>query len=127
MIGIDIVKISRIDEAMKNSKFCDKILNDVEKHYAFSKSEIVTVEGFNSVAMTVAGLFAGKEAVLKALGVVMKNGYGFKDVVIDHNDKGAPFVLLSKKLAKVLKEKNKEEVFVSIAHDGQYATAIASL
>ena len=37
MIGIDIVKINRIAEAMNNSKFCDRILNEEEKKYAFSK------------------------------------------------------------------------------------------
>ena len=127
MIGIDIVKINRIAEAMNNSKFCDRILNEEEKQYAFSKSSLVTIEGFNSIAMTVAGLFASKEAVLKALGVGMKSGYGFKDVLITQDKKGAPIVKLSSKLEKVLKTKNKSMVCVSIAHDGQYAIASASL
>lgn len=127
MIGIDIVKILRINEAMKNERFCDKILTEVEKKYAFSKSKIVTKYGFDSVAMTVAGLFACKEAILKALGVGMTSGYGFKDIEIDHDKKGAPIVKLEEKLYGVLKEKNKSSIYVSIAHDGEYATAIAQL
>ena len=66
MVGIDIVKISRIAEKIDNKKFCDKILNEIEYNYAFAKSKIITQFGFNSIAMTVAGLFASKEAVLKA-------------------------------------------------------------
>ncbi len=127
MIGIDIVKINRIAEAMNNPKFCDRILNDIEKEYAFSKSSLVTGEGFTSIAMTVAGLFSAKEAVLKALGLGMKSGYGFKDITVDHDSKGAPVVNLSSKLNKVLESKNKTVVHVSIAHDGGYATAIATL
>ena len=127
MVGIDIVKIIRISNAMKNSKFCDKILTEKEKEYAFSKSKIVTEYGFDSVAMTVSGLFASKEAVLKALGVGMTSGYGFKDIEIDHDPKGAPVVLLSKKLMPVLKSKEKTQIYISIAHDGEYATAVAQL
>jgi len=127
MVGIDIVKISRIDEAMQNKRFCDKILIESEKEYAFSKSKEITKFGFNSIAMTVAGLFASKEAVLKALGVGMKSGYGFKDIEVGHNEKGAPTISLSNKLAKVLKSLKKQGVSISIAHDGEYATAMAIL
>lgn len=123
MIGIDIVKISRIDKLMKTSKFCERILNEPEIEYAFSKSKVETEYGFNSVAMTVAGLFASKEAVLKALGIGMRGGYSFKDITIGHNDKGAPIVLLSDKIAPVLKSLGKSNIFLSIAHDGEYAIA----
>ena len=127
MVGIDIVKISRIAEKTDNEKFCKRILNEVEYNYAFSKSKIITRFGFDSVAMSVAGLFASKEAVLKALGVGMTNGYGFKDITIDHDSLGAPFVKLSSKLQKVLEKLGKKQISVSIAHDGEYATAIAIL
>ena len=125
MLGIDIVKIERIVEAMQTAKFLDRVLSPDEKQYALSKSKEVTKEGFDSVAMTVAGLFAAKEAVLKALQVGMRAGYGFKEVVIDHDQLGAPVVTLSKKLEKVLLAKSKTKVYVSIAHDGQYAVANA--
>lgn len=124
MIGIDIVKIERIVEAMKNKRFLDRILNESEKEYALNKSKEITKEGFDSVAMTVAGLFASKEAVLKALGVGMKGGYAFKDIEILHDNMGAPVVKLSPKLAKVARNKS---VHVSIAHDGKYAVANAIL
>lgn len=127
MVGIDIVKISRIAEKIENEKFLKRVLNDEEIAYALSKSPIITKFGFNSIAMTVAGLFASKEAVLKALGVGMTNGYAFKDITISHTKMGAPVVSLSDKLKKVLGKLNKEAINVSIAHDGEYATAIAIL
>lgn len=130
MVGIDIVKISRIAEAMEKEKFCEKILNKIEIDYANSKSKVVTKYGFDSVAMTVAGLFAAKEAVLKAVGVGMTNGYGFKDITIDHDKMGAPVVKLSEKLQKYMDKdilRNGAGICVSIAHDGEYATAMATI
>ena len=43
---------------------------------------------------TMAGLYASKEAVLKAIGVGVNNGIGFKDVEVLHDDQGAPFIVL---------------------------------
>lgn len=125
MVGIDIVKISRIAEKVENEKFLNRILNEEEISYALSKSPLQTKFGFNSIAMTVAGLFASKEAVLKALGVGMTNGYAFKDITISHTKMGAPVVNLSDGLTKVLQNLEKQTISVSIAHDGEYATAIA--
>ena len=126
MIGIDIVKISRIAEAMQKERFCEKILNKSEIKYANSKSKVITKYGFDSVAMTVAGLFAAKEAVLKAIGVGMSGGYGFKDITIEHDKKGAPIVKVSKDLENYFLVQGEGQQFeVSIAHDGEYATAIA--
>lgn len=127
MIGIDIVKIERIADAMVKPAFLKRIMSEAEIEYVSSKSQEVTREGFDSRAMTAAGLFAAKEAVLKALMVGMKAGYGFKDIEISHTSKGAPVVALSPKLKKVLAEMGKTQVFVSIAHDGQYAEAVAIL
>ena len=130
MIGIDIVKISRIAEAMQKERFCEKILNKSEIKYANSKSKVITKYGFDSVAMTVAGLFAAKEAVLKAIGVGMSGGYGFKDITIEHDKKGAPIVKLSTELETYMQGdllRSGGAFSLSIAHDGEYATAIATL
>lgn len=127
MIGIDIVKIKRISEACKNQRFLKKILNEKEIEYVLTKSPLKTEGGFSFQDMTVAGLFASKEAILKALMIGMTSGLGFKEITIGHEVSGAPKVMLSKKLEKVLFSLNKTQVFVSIAHDGEYATAIATL
>ena len=121
MIGIDIVLVSRVKEAVQNDKFYDKILTEVEKDYILQKKQASKeVE-----AKSIAGFFAAKEAILKAFGVGITNGYGFLDITIDHDLFGAPIVILSNKLNKLLIDKGKEVVKVSISHDGDYATAIA--
>ncbi|HEY5575565.1 MAG TPA: holo-ACP synthase, partial [Clostridiaceae bacterium] len=59
-IGTDIVEIGRIDKAIrKNAKFMDKVFSTEEKKYL--KSRKMRPE-------YVAGRFAAKEAVSKALG-----------------------------------------------------------
>ena len=123
MVGIDLVLVSRIEKEIENDKFIDKILNGLEKEYILkNKKSSIKVE-----AQSVAGFFAVKEAVLKAFGVGITNGYGFKDITIDHDKSGAPIVLLSDKLKDLLNKKSKSVVEVSISHDGDYATAVAIL
>ena len=123
MIGIDIVKVARVEESLKNTKFHDKILNSIEKDYVLKYKQASKVIEANSVA----GFYAAKEAILKAFGVGITNGYGFLDITINHDEFGAPVVILSEKLNALLNEKKKKRVSVSISHDGEYATAIAML
>ena len=123
MVGIDIILVSRMKKALENNKFYDRILNKEEKEYIFkNKQANKDVE-----ARSVAGFFAAKEAVLKAFGVGITNGYGFLDITISHDEFGAPIVLLSKNLNKLLIAKNKKQINISVSHDGDYATAIAIL
>ena len=123
MVGIDIVLISRLSDKVGNSGFYDKLLNTVEKNYILTQKSANKTGELKSLA----GFFAAKEAILKALGVGITNGYGFLDVIIDHDLFGAPVVMLSEKLEKLLKTKKKTRVDISISHDGDYATAIAFL
>jgi len=127
MVGIDVVKVSRIVEMNNQASFMKTILNDYEIDYVNSKSKSVNRFEIDGKSYTLAGLFSAKEAVLKALGVGLSAGAGFKDITIRHTKSGAPYVELSSKLSEVLKSKNKTSVEVSISHDGEYSTSIAVL
>ena len=123
MVGIDIVLVSRVREKLNKKSFYNKILTEVEQGYIqTNKKANIDVE-----ARSVSGFFAAKEAILKAFGVGITNGYGFLDITIDHDKFGSPVVVLSEKLNMLLKLKGKTSVNVSISHDGDYATAIAIL
>ena len=121
MVGVDIVLISRVYKILNKGRFYNRILNEIEQEYISTKKSANKVVEADSVA----GFFAAKEAILKAFGVGITNGYGFKDITIDHDEFGAPVVILSEKLNKLLKEKNKSKVNVSISHDEDYAIAMA--
>ena len=123
MVGIDIVLVSRVKDKINMKGFYNKILTESEQNYIQNhKKTSLDIE-----ARSVSGFFAAKEAILKAFGVGITNGYGFLDINIDHVKCGAPVVKLSEKLNMLLKLKGKTNVSVSISHDGDYATAIAIL
>lgn len=109
MLGIDIVKISRIGKLKDKygNKFLKKILNDSEINLIKSDA-------------TLAGFFASKEAVSKALGVGIGAEFNFLDVEIYKDSKNAPKIKFSKKIIENFSIKNSS---LSISHDGDFAIA----
>lgn len=115
-IGTDIVEIDRIKNILKDTpKFIEKI---------FSKHEIEYLKSRNMRPEYVAGRFASKEAVSKAMGTGFR-GFDFKDIEIDSTALGKPVVILRGK-AKLLAQKNgKYKIHLSISHSVQNAIAYA--
>ncbi len=68
----------------------------------------------------VAGRFAAKEAISKALGTGLGANFSFTDVEILADENGAPKVYWSK-------QENKYLVHLSISHSDQYAVAMVVL
>ena len=110
--GVDIVKIDRFND-IKNKT---TLLNNI-----FNENEIKYIEKRNYNSNTVAGLFASKEAVLKAIKKGI-NDYSLKDIEISHNEDNAPFIILHNSLKEEYDENN---FSISISHDGDYAVAYA--
>lgn len=111
MLGIDLVKIARIQKAINRhgELFLKKFLD---------KEEIENSKNISSIAAK----WAAKEAVSKALGCGISAKLGFLDIKIRKSETGAPFALLSEKAAK---EFGIQRVHLSITHDGEYAVAAA--
>jgi phosphopantetheine--protein transferase-like protein len=105
-IGIDVVEIKRIR----------KILKSKAKHKArtfFTKLEMLYYRSYKEQAPHLAGIFAAKEAVSKALGV---NNYPFIEIEIRHNKYGAPVAYHNNKKLRII---------VSITHTKDIAIAVA--
>ena len=117
-IGIDIIEIERIDRAIKNTKsFLEKVFSDKEIDFFYSKK--LKVE-------SIAGNFAAKEAVSKALGTGIR-GFNLKDIEVLRNELGAPIVNLHNN-AKVLALKlHVRKIHVSISHNKSSAIAYVLL
>jgi holo-[acyl-carrier protein] synthase len=117
-IGTDIVEIHRIKDAVEKRKgFLEKIFNE---------SEIEYLKRRNMRPEYIAGRFAAKEAVSKALGTGFR-GFDFKDIVIERTALGKPIVELKGK-AKMIALKNGDyKLYLSISHCNEYATAYAVL
>ena len=107
MIGVDITDIKRFEKILKNDySVWEKVFTKDEWKYCF--------KGVNS-AMHLAGIFASKEAVMKAVGNDIMKRYDLIEVV--HNSEGKPNI--------VLKTEKTHEVEVSISHDAGVAVAVA--
>lgn len=113
-LGIDLCAIGRIRDMKNVDSFAQRILTDVEWAYWHQNGRRYE---------TLAGFFAGKEAVGKALGA--GNTLGFKNISIDHRKGGSPFVVLYSSAAAMARQQGYQSFDISIAHDGEYAIAVA--
>ena len=116
-IGTDIIEIDRIKKAIINTpKFLDKL---------FTERELKQFNLDNPRIESIAGNFAVKEAVSKALGTGMRE-IGFKDIEVFRDNLGKPFIEVSEKIEKVIKEE-KYNFHVSISHNKTSAIAFVIL
>jgi holo-[acyl-carrier protein] synthase len=113
MIGIDLVKIQRIKSFTE--RFGDKALKKF-----LDTREISLAKSTD----TVAGFWATKEAISKALGFGISQKCGFFDIRIYKDEKNKPFFKLSKRL---IQEFDIIDTDLSITHDDGYAIAVAHI
>ena len=82
-IGVDIVEIARIERAVSywGERFLHRVYTDAE------------LELYGNSSSSLAARFAGKEAVIKALGGLSK-GFSWKEIEILSDPRGKPLVFL---------------------------------
>ena len=113
-IGIDIVSLQQVKRAM-TPHFLERIL---------SKEEQALLPPEPRAAEWVAGRWAAKEAVSKALGCGFRECLPW-DVEILYDTQGAPLAVLSGKALDRLHFLGGQRVWVSISHNEDYAVAQA--
>jgi len=113
MIGIDIIKTSRMERLIE--RFGEKGLQKFLSH-----EEIKLVKSYK----TASGFWAIKEAFSKALGTGIGKQCSFHDIKIYKSNLGAPQLALSKKIVENFKIINAS---ISITHDGEYAIGVVAL
>lgn len=116
-IGTDIIEIERVEKALKNKKFVNKIFNE---------SEMKDDYGDFLKAHSLAGKFCAKEAVSKALGTGIR-GFSFKDIEILTDSLGKPYVILKNNAEITAAEFGNYCISISISHSRVNAVAIATL
>lgn len=113
-IGTDIIEIERIAQAIRRTpRFIEKVYTLNEMRYYEDKKKHIE---------TLAGLFAGKEAVSKALGTGFR-GFSFIDIEIVPNEMGKPGVTLYRSAQKLAESLSITSMHISISHCKNYATA----
>lgn len=110
-IGLDLCGIDRMAPYVDNERFLTRYFNASEIAYIHSRGQ--------SAAQTLAGLFAAKEAVSKALGTGI--AFALTDVSIDHTPDGQPVAVLSGKAAELACGGS---FLLTITHDAGVAAAM---
>ncbi len=109
-VGIDLCGIPRMAELLTSGRSLRRMFTEAEEAYIRSKGA--------TAAQTAAGLYAAKEAVLKAFGTGLS--IALTDVEIMHAELGQPCVQLHGKAAD-----KGGSVQISITHEGDMAAAVA--
>lgn len=118
-IGIDLVKIARIEKAAKgHSSFMERVFTAGEREYCARQ---------RFPAQHYAARFAAKEAILKAFGTGWSTGIKWTDIEVLHGDGGGPIVNISGRVKDLADLKGVKQILVSYSHDDGYAVAQAIL
>lgn len=117
--GLDLVEVARIRLALERhgERFRERIAGEEEL-----RTRVGTLR-----PESLAGMFAAKEAVLKALGTGWAAGLSFRQILILRRPSGEPFVRLEGAAAARAEALGVTRVHLSISHDGGVAAAVAVL
>lgn len=117
-VGIDLAQISEIERLCEAS-------GGAFLRATFTPREIGQSEGRFRPGEYLAGRFAVKEAVFKALAPAANGGLDPRAVESLDDDGGAPHVLVGEELAGALERADASQVLVSISNEGDFVTAVA--
>ena len=114
-IGVDIIEINRIRKACKTKRFQDRF---------FTLKELANVKNKKNYYTHLAGKYAAKEAVVKAMGTGFRD-MKWKDIEIVNLASGKPKAILSGKALEVFTSRDLKQIHISISHCKEYAVAFA--
>ncbi len=111
-LGVDIIEIERIERAIDRwgQRFLDRIYTAAELEVCFNRAPELAVR------------FAGKEAVMKALGTG-RRGVSWRDIEILSNKRNAPLVYLHGRALARARKLGIAEIAISLSHSRDYAVA----
>jgi holo-[acyl-carrier protein] synthase len=111
-IGVDIVDLARFERALSRTpRLAARLFTDAER-----------VAGEKPLPLrSLAGRFAAKEALIKALGG--STGIGWHDMRVIRNDDRNPSFALEPRVQQLLEERGIRSIHLSMAHDAGVAIA----
>lgn len=110
-IGIDIVKISRIECWLNDSEILGTVYTYAERNYCLM---------MRNSHRQLASIFAAKEAFMKAIGTGWGNGLSWKDIEVFHNRNGLYSINLYNRAKELYGRKS---VCVSMSYTDDLAIA----
>jgi phosphopantetheine--protein transferase-like protein len=114
-IGVDVIEVRRIDRALTRwgEAFTGRL---------FTADEVRRAGSAPARAMRLAGRFAAKEAVMKALGLGWRR-MAWREIEILNDEVGRPMVTLRGGAARVAERLGVSEVLISLTHTRDLAAA----
>jgi holo-[acyl-carrier protein] synthase len=118
-IGLDVVDLERMARLLERH-------GDAALRRILRDGEARILDGPARVAH-VAGLFAAKEATMKALGTGWSAGVGFRQIEVARRPGGAPELVLHDAALERCRALGAERCHLSITHDARTAAAVVVL
>lgn len=120
-IGIDIVELSRIQKIVKRQEhaFIQRVLTESEQN--------IMPEAPGRRIEYIAGRFAAKEAISKALGTGIGGTVSFHDMEIVPDASGRPTACIAERVLRAIAGTDECRCHISITHSREYAVAQAIL
>lgn len=110
-IGLDLCEIARMEKRLEDDRFLQRYFTDTEIGYIRSKGR--------GAAQTMAGIFAAKEALSKALGTGIV--FDLREITVSHDELGKPVYELT---GKACEAGGGDKFWLSITHEGGMAAAV---
>lgn len=123
-IGIDMVSIDEVARYVDGSDLTRAETLDPFVRRTFTAGEIGLAAQRHNPAEFLAGRFAVKEAVFKALAHPSGEFLEFYEIETLSYDDGAPYVTKTPAVERALEKAGASELLVSITNEGNYAVAI---
>jgi holo-[acyl-carrier protein] synthase len=117
-VGTDIVEVLRIAKMIE--RHGELFLTRV-----FTAREIEYCSARKAATQHYAGRWAGKEAILKALGTGWARGIQWRDMEIRNDGAGKPRLALAGGAREVCEQLGIADIMISISHCRSHATAFA--
>ncbi len=115
-IGLDLVRISRVEAMARRwqDRFLQRVYTEDERRASVSRP---------SPYAYLAGRFAAKEAMLKALGTGWSAGVSWQDIQVLNEVAGRPVATVRGRAGAMVQQAGATRIHVSLSHDGDYAMA----
>ncbi len=119
-VGVDIAETERFEKLY--SRYGERIARRI-----LTESEQVEFGRRNNSASYLATRFAAKEAAAKALGTGFGCGVSYKSIEIKNNNQGRPMLKFINSALELARQKQVENVFVSLSDEKHYVVAMVIL
>ena len=119
-IGLDVLEVGRIRRVLRRWKdrFLCRMLVPTEVEYCRRHKDI---------SPFVAVRIAAKEAFFKATGLGLSGGMTWREVVVEREVAGKPYLRLSGEAAKVVKKLKVNKIHLTLSHADTIASAVVIL